>query len=221
MPDGDRFEWRLRGKGWRRVYRLQCSGADDALVADHAIKSVAAYLRTHTDTSYRGFLNALTDALSAPTFDSFPPESGLSGATGLTTHLETEVVAHKHSEAAQLAQRAAWKTFLRLDSERQTLTRERIAETFAGEFTFEITERRCLGVMREQVIEKTNRTLEDQVAKEASLKECIRSAGQQFGKQLDSEKPVEDVRAPRKSVATRDFTVDDLNKPLNINVELQ
>lgn len=35
MPDGDKFERELRGKGWRKVYRLACSGASNAAEWEH------------------------------------------------------------------------------------------------------------------------------------------------------------------------------------------
>src|SRR6185369_9237135 len=45
MPDGDRFERALYGKGWRRAYRLACSDQPFSLIGDAMITAVAAALR--------------------------------------------------------------------------------------------------------------------------------------------------------------------------------
>lgn len=108
---------------------------------------------------------------------------------------------------------------MRLDSNRDTINREHIAQEFAAELSCEITERRCLGVMRDQVVSKTNRSIEDQIAKEAALKDQIRGTAKQFGKQLDSEKPIADIRAPKSSPGLKEFTAADLNKPLTLTMD--
>jgi hypothetical protein len=63
MPDGDRFEWKLKGKGWRKVYRLLTSKTGTPLVAARVMTGVAAYIRKHSDTPYRQFIDAVHKAL--------------------------------------------------------------------------------------------------------------------------------------------------------------
>ncbi len=45
MPDGDRFERTLFGKGWRKAYRLACSNEPLTPLGDTLMKAVAAALR--------------------------------------------------------------------------------------------------------------------------------------------------------------------------------
>ena len=42
MPDGDSLNWKVRGKGSRKVLSLVRSGADCGLVADEAIRMFVA-----------------------------------------------------------------------------------------------------------------------------------------------------------------------------------
>jgi len=220
MPDGDRFEWRLRGKKWRTVFRLLSSRADKQLAAEEAVKGVAAYLRDHADIPCNGLINAVHESLSAPQLPILPPESGL-GATGLMLQLDSIVRASQYSEAAQLAHRSAWKVFMRLDDKRHHLSQEIVAAEFAGEPSCEIAERRCIGVMRDQIMERTHRSLEEQVSNELSLQDCIRKIGQQFGKQLMAGQGLKRIHAPKRLHAGKEFTADDLHKPLAINMDLR
>src|SRR4051812_44628762 len=106
MPDGDRFEWKLRGKGWRKVYRLLTSKTGAPLVAGCVLTGVAAYIRKHDETPYNQFIDAIHEALSAPVLNALPPESILSGSTKLTWKLDTLVANSKFGDSAQFAQRS-------------------------------------------------------------------------------------------------------------------
>jgi hypothetical protein len=45
MADGDRFEGRLCGTGWRKVYRLACGNVSLDILGDELISAVAAAMR--------------------------------------------------------------------------------------------------------------------------------------------------------------------------------
>ena len=219
MPDGDRFEWRLRGKKWRTVFRLLSSSTDERLVAGEALKAVTAYLRTNADTPYSTMIDAVHESLSAPQLPILPPESGLSGATGLMLRLDAIVRANQYSEAAQLAHRSAAKVFMRLDGERDHLTRKAVAAEFAGEMCCEITERRCIGVMRDQIMERANHSLAEQASSEMSLQQCIRQMGKDLGRQLVVGQDLTKLHAPKRPHTGKQFSESDLHKPLAINME--
>lgn len=221
MPDGDRFEWKLRGKGWRKVYRLLTSKTGAPLVAECVLTGVAAYLRKNNETQYSHFVNAVHEALSAPVLNLMPPESVLSGSTKLTGKLDTLVASSKFAESAQFAQRSALKTFLRLDAERAKVTREDVAKHFGSELSWEVAESQCIGIVRDKVTKETGRTIEEQVKFETTLREAVCKTGQDLGKQLTEGRDMSHVRAPRKRVVRKELTVEDLHKPLPVDLEIR
>jgi hypothetical protein len=221
MPDGDRFEWKLRGKGWRKVYRLLTSKTGAPLVAGCVLTGVAAYIRKHNETPYSQFIDVIHEALSAPVLNSLPPESVLSGSTKLTGKLDILVANTKFVESAQFAQRSALKAFLRLDAERGKVTREDVAKHFGSELSWELAESQCIGIVRDKVTKETGRTIEEQVSFEASLREEVSKAGQDLGKQLTKDREMSHVRAPRKRVVSKELTVEDLHKPLPVDLEIR
>jgi hypothetical protein len=221
MPDGDRFEWKLRGKGWRKVYRLLTSKTGTPLVAGCVLTGVAAYIRKNNETPYSHFIDVIHEALSAPVLNSLPPESVLSGSTKLAGRLDTLVANSKFVESAQFAQRSALKAFLRLDAERGNVTREDVAKHFGSELSWELAESQCIGIVRDKVTKETGRTIEEQVRFEANLREEVSKAGQDLGKQLTEDRDMSNVRAPRKRVVRKELTVEDLHKPLSVDLEIR
>ena len=176
MPDGDRFEWKFRGKGWRKVYRLLTSKTSVPLVAGCVLTGVAAYIRKHNETPYNHFIDAIHEALSAPVLNRFRPVV-LSGSTKLTGKLDTLVANSKFGDSAQFAQRSALKAFLRLDGESGKVTREDVAKHFGSELSWELAESQCIGIVRDKVTKETGRTIEEQVRFEAIFaKKSVRRA---------------------------------------------
>src|SRR6266403_564729 len=62
MPDGDRFERKLRGKGWRSVYRLGCSSAPVEAVVDKIMSAAAHLFRSQDTKVVREVFQELQDA---------------------------------------------------------------------------------------------------------------------------------------------------------------
>lgn len=216
MPDGDRFEWRLKGKGWRKLYRLMNSGAAHELVVDQAIAGVASYLRDHAQTPYAAFASAIFDVLRAPTQFKLGIESALVGGSGLPNHLDSLVAASEFSEAALLCHRSAWKAFLKMHGEPMTPTHAAVTECFAGELSWGIVERRCMGIVRDEVVANTHRGMQDQLAVEGLLQEAVSQRGRTFGKHFIRGSDAARIRAPRSVKPRNHFTEHDLHKLLPI-----
>jgi hypothetical protein len=62
MPDGGRFEGRLRGKGWRAVYHLGCSSAPVEAVVDKIMGAAAHLFRSEDTKGVRDIYQELQDA---------------------------------------------------------------------------------------------------------------------------------------------------------------
>jgi hypothetical protein len=71
------------------------------------------------------------------------------------------------------------------------------------------------------VTKETGRTIEEQVRFEANLREEVSKAGQDLGKQLTEDRDMSNVRAPRKRVVRKELTVEDLHKPLSVDLEIR
>src|SRR5690349_9199561 len=110
MPDGDRFQWRLKGKGWRRVHKLLTSGADLQIMADAALKGVAAYLRQNSETPFDEFCEIVHEHLSRPLLFKTNTAHAFAGITELCLKLEEKVGECGYIEPALLAKSAALKT---------------------------------------------------------------------------------------------------------------
>ena len=66
MPDGDKFERRLRGKGWAKAYRLSCSNDSLNPIVDQLMAACASSLRNglqDSDTLLQKVGKALCEAL--------------------------------------------------------------------------------------------------------------------------------------------------------------
>jgi hypothetical protein len=217
MPDGDRFEWKFKGKKWKTLYRLMCSGGDTTLLSAVAMRGVAAYIRKHKELRCPQFISALQETLGEPVFAQIPPESALSGHGKLNVRLENLVVEHEYATSAQLAQRAAWRAFTSLESSRDKLSKIEIANQFAAEFAWELVESQCVALGREKIAKKQTRTFEEQMAFEKELREKVAEYGSKLGAQLTAE-DLTHMRAP-KSPARRKFTEEDLSRPMRIEPE--
>jgi hypothetical protein len=221
MPDGDRFEWKLKGKGWRKVYRLLTSKTGTPLVAARVMTGVAAYIRKHSDTPYRQFIDAVHKALCAPVLNTLPPESILSGSTKLAASLDALAASSNFDESAQLSARSAMKAFLRLDANRGGINRDEVAKHFASELSWELAESQCIGIVRDKVTKETGRTMVEEVKLEADLREEVCKLGQGLGTQLGKDHDATHVRAPKNREPRKELTVEDLHKPLPAGLEIR
>jgi len=221
MPDGDRFEWNLKGKGWRRVYRLLTSKTGIPLISARVLTGVAAYIRKHNETQYGHFIEAVYEALSAPVLNTLPPESILSGSTKLAGRLDILASNSSFAESAQLAQRSAMKAFLRLDANRGNISRDEVAEYFGSELSWEVAESQCIGIVRDKVTKEAGRTMEEQVRFESDLRAAVCKLGQDLGRQLTKGRDISRVRAPKNRVIRKVLTVEDLHKPLPVDLEVR
>jgi len=214
MPDGDRFERRLRGRGWRTVFRLMTSSAPSELVAELAGKGVAAYLRGNEGLPISACVNAIHGTLCTPELPFLPAESSWPGTKALMNRLEELVSSTGYKEGAQLCQRAAWKAFLNLEGS-VSISVEEVAARFGAELSWEITERKCVGIARDEVAQRTHRSLKEQLEVENDLRERVKGLGCRFGKQFVSGKTLAEVRAPNRQ--TRVESIENiLHQPLPI-----
>lgn len=211
MPDGDRFEWKFRGKGWRKVFRVMCAGASINTAAACAVKGLSAFYRQNSDTDYAAFIRVIEDHSSRPTLPLIRPESPVSGASQLTADLNRLVTEHNYSEASQLCARAAQKTYLAMEEGSP------VSERFGADLAWEIVERKCIGIGRDEVVRRRGVSLTEQLQSEQELRAEVEKHGARFAKQL-SERPRTVYRAPAFPKQQAEGA-ELLNRPLPISPE--
>jgi len=78
MPDGDRFERTLRGRGWRSAYRLATGSSEPNLLGDSFIKAAAHALRNQVQSpSLSDVATVLCESLNVPSLQDGKTPSGL------------------------------------------------------------------------------------------------------------------------------------------------
>jgi hypothetical protein len=149
MPDGDRFERRLRGKGWRSVYRLGCSGASTNAVADRVMGVVANVFRTESIEGVRKIFAELQEALDVLGNPLFRETLSQRAFRDLSSNIQALVGGEGFPEMSRLSEDAALRTFCELDGAGEGASEEAIAQRFAENLVWGLTERRCLSAVRD------------------------------------------------------------------------
>src|SRR5260370_41905411 len=116
MPDADRFERRLRGKGWRAVYRLGCCQAPIEAVADKIMGAVAHIFRREGIQVVRNVYRELDDALSLVRGTRFRESASGQAFEQLASSVSALKADVEYSEIGRLAERAALRTFNELEN---------------------------------------------------------------------------------------------------------
>lgn len=220
MPDGDRFESRLYGRGWRKAYRQACVNEPFHLIGDTLITALAAALRGPLlCLSLSKIRNAVYQALKEKAragqlnFGDQPLADPFRMLTDLLGDIADE---ETNSAAAQLAVRAAQGVYLALQRECDSVTQSQVQDRLSREFGQWIIRHQLLAKVRDGVASKNGRTAEDQMAWEVGLfghidkrlRGTVDQAFCQDGKVV--------VRAPRRTTPQRKMTIDELHRGIAV-----
>ncbi len=215
MPDGDRFERRLRGRGWRPVYRLGCAFAPMEAVVDKIMGAVAHLFRSQDTKVVRDIFEELQDAsqiLVADRLREGASEQVFAQLSSVAMVLKEDAGC---SELARYAERAALRTFNEMDKSRERWDDDTLKQHFTRNLVWELSERRCLSVTREGIMESTKRDHNAQLAWESNVREILLGPSAKISKNLLSEVSAI-VRAPRRLFRPKPMTLETLNTPLQV-----
>jgi len=216
MPDGDRFERKLRGKGWRSVYRLGCSGAPINAVADRVMGAVANVFRTDPIEGVRKIFAALLESLDPLRDPLFREHLSQHAFYQLTSNVQAILADEVFSEPSRLSESAALQTFNEIDRSGQIPSRDVIAQQFTKELVCRLAERHCLSAAREGIMENSGRSQLEQLKWEGELKKAISEPCASLSKSLLSEDSDRVIRAPRRQFKPAPMTLEALNEPLQV-----
>lgn len=215
MPDGDYFERKLRGKGWRKVYRLGCSLAPTDAVVDKIMGAVAHIFRTESTDGVRQIYTHLQSAIDNPLRQLYPQQV----YDGLISDIQAAAVIDGYSELCRVAECAALQTFNELDKSIQSPSEDVIKQQFTGNLVWKLTERRCLGPVRDGIMQGSGRNKGAQLSWEIELRNRILKPSASLSKSLLAEDSNSFVRAPKRLYKPMPMTLDTLYQPLQTSGE--
>lgn len=199
MPDDDRFERQLRGRGWRSAYRLAAGECGTPLLVDALMKAAAHALRNQAQSpSLSSVVAVLQEALGSPSLLNRNSSSGgLEAFEHLTNGLDQIELQDRGYVGTQIAVRAAEKVFVEQARENQILTKEQIRDRLGQVFVADLIDHQCFSRVRNGIAEKKGRTAEQQHAWEQELREEIKPQARKLFRSAAESGDSRGVRAPK------------------------
>ena len=214
MPDDDRFERLLRGRGCRSAYRLAAGNSERNLLVDSFIKAAARALRNQAQSpSLAEVANILCESLHAPSLHDEGTLSGLEAFEHLSHGLDDIGVKDRGHVGTHLAIRAAERVFVEQARKMEVASNEQIQDRLGEAFVADLVDHQCLSRVRNGIAEKTNRTVEQQHAWEQGLKENLKPQARKLFRSALKATDSGDVRAPKGTATPPPLEVQ-LHEPL-------
>jgi len=200
MPDADRFERLLRGRGWRRVYRLASGNAPMATVVDALTKAAAHGLREQVQCpSLSRILEELCHSLSIRSGQSGVETAAQDDAfAGMVSTLDEIELDDFGYLGTRLARKSAEKVFVELSRREDAAEFDEVRDRFADVFVADIIDNQCLSRIRPGVAEQTNRTTEEQFKWEQELRENLKPQARKLVQSAVKARETSAIRAPRR-----------------------
>ncbi len=217
MPDVDRFETKLRGKGWRKLYWLACSGAPTEAVVDRILGAVTSVFRTEASQCVRRTCTRLEEAFGLLRDTTlFREQVSQSAFEQLSSHVQEIKEEEGYSDLARLTERAALQTFVEMEQAPQIPSNDLIRQEFMTNLVWDLSQRSCLSPVRDGIMQSTGRNAQSQMNWEAKLRELLLEPCGALTKSLLSEEGKGPIRAPRRLFKPKPTTLEALNQPLRV-----
>lgn len=215
MPDGDKFERRLRGRGWAKAYRLAAGNAEWSFLTDSLITAAAGALRGQVECP---FLSEIVDVLcSSFAFQAASKSSGgsdkLEAFEELCDNLDDIEARAPNYLGIQLAARSALKVFAEQSRQTNPVATEQILDRLGETFVCDLIDNQWLSPAREGIAEKNNRSVEQQTAWEQKLNDNLKSQARKLFQNVLKADSAKAVRAPKRTAARQTLEIL-LNEPL-------
>jgi hypothetical protein len=216
MPDDDRFERQLRGRGWRKAYRLAAGDCRTPLLVDALMKAAAHALRNQAQApSLSSVVSVLQEALNAPSrLDRRGAFGGLDAFEHLPNGLDEIELQNRGHVGTQIAVRAAAKVFVEKARETQVPSKEQIRDRLGEVFVADLIGHQCFSRVRDGIAEKKGHTTEQQHAWEQQLREEIKLQARKLFRNAAGAEDNRRVRAPKGVSAPPASIETQLHEPL-------
>ena len=216
MPDDDRFERLLRGRGWRGAYRLAAGNSTIPLLVDSLMKAAAHALRNQAQSpSLSNVVNVLCESLNFQSLhEGRKTSGGLEGFEHLRNGLERIEADDLGYVGTQLAIRAAEKVFVEHTRQIGAVSSEEIQDRLGEAFVADLVDHQWLSRVRTGIADKNNRNVEQQLVWEQGLRESMKPQARKLFRSAAKADDSRDVRAPRR-IATPPSSLEiQLHEPL-------
>ena len=200
MPDADRFERLLRGKGWRRAYRLASGNQPIPLVVDALINATAHALRERVQCpSLSKIVEELHISLASRSDHGgsyrHSGDDAFAQLTAALDEIESEDIGYL---GTRLARKCAEKVSVELANRGEEPVFEEVRDRFAEVFVAELVDNQCLSPIRPGVAEQNNRSTEEQYKWEIELRESLKPQARKLIQGAVKAKESRAIRAPRR-----------------------
>lgn len=220
MPDGDRFERTLYGRGWRKAYRQACANESFEILGDTLITALAAALRGPLACqSLAKIRDAVYQALKEKAragqlnFGDQPLADPFRMLTDLLGDIADE---ETNSVSARLAVRVAQSVYLDLQPACGSVTPARVQDGLSRQFGEWVIRHQLLAKVRDGIVSKNGRTAEEQMAWEENLFAHVDRRLKQTVDQIFRQDGKVVVRAPRRTTPQRKMTIDELHRGIAV-----
>lgn len=219
MPDGDKFERKLRGKGWRKAYRTACDPASsrttivDILMTglSHALNNeMACPVLTEIRDAVERALADKADLPNRLAFDRIDP------FYALDVKLAEIQASQTGSVSTHLAVKAAQNTYTDLEDDCDSVTARQVQDRFSEFLARNLIGYQWLDRVREGIEANSGRSVAEQMTWEDDL---LTDAAERFKKMADSHFRSQGqarFRAPRRLTPKRKMTIDELQRGLKV-----
>jgi hypothetical protein len=200
MPDADRFERLLRGKGWRHAYRLAAGNAPILVVVDALTKAAAHGLREQVQCpSLSRVLEEICHSLSARSGQNDVGTSSQDDAFADMVSALDEIELNDFGYlGTQLARKSAERVFVELSRGQREPEFDEVRDRFADVFIADIVDNQCLSRIRPGVAEQNNRTTEEQFKWEQELREKLKPQARKLVQTAVNARESRAIRAPKR-----------------------
>jgi hypothetical protein len=221
MAEGDKFERKLRGKGWPIAYRLAKGGAPIKMVVDALITASTRGLNNElTCPKLSEVFNTLYRALVAQwqrRHLNLFPTSGPPPYEFLSSALERLEAEELGSVSTRLASSAALVVYTDLESSSQPLSSSQVMNCFSELFISRVVDNRWLSIVRDGIVAGTERVPAAQVEWENELFQTLsKQANSLISRMVKPDGTQAVARAPRRLTPRRKATKDLLHQPLRV-----
>ena len=200
MPDADRFERLLRGKGWRRAYRLASGNQPIPLVVDALINATAHALRERVQCpSLSKIVEELHISLVSRSDDGGSyrqnGDDAFARLTAALDEIESDDIGYL---GTRLARKCAEKVSVELADRGEEPAFEEVRDRFAEVFVAELVDNQCLSSIRPGVAEQNHRSTEEQYKWEIELRESLKPQARKLIQGAVKARESRAIRAPRR-----------------------
>ncbi len=208
MPDGDSLNWKIRGKGSRRVLSLVRTGADSKLIGQEACRMLVAQARSG---GWKGPIREVAQILERGLESTF----GAATIKGLRDQAR-QVVREHHGDRIDWIIPAVDRALCKLESLPENPNRADIQRELMSAVCQGLVDHRVLQPARQEITTEASRERSEQMIFESEILDAVGREGRRLVDTFLNAEEDSVVRAPRRTIQKRETDAARLNEPLTV-----